>query len=322
MTMRKTILLAVVALAACASAWTHAAYPEKAIHIVVGFPPGSQPDIVARLLGHEMAESLGATVVIENVTGAAGNIAADRIAKSPPDGYTLGLLSQTHLVVNPSLYKLPYDPVKDFAPISQVAVSPNVLVVPISSPFTSVGELVARAKAAPGDLTFASSGSGSGTHMAAELFASTAGIDIRHIPYKGVVAAMPDLLAGRVSMMFSPMPVVMPSVRQGKLRALAVTSLRHSSAAKELPTIAESGYPGFEATNWYGLVAPASTAAAVVEKLHASTVAVLARPALRDRFSDLGLEVIGNSPAEFASAIQAELPKWRNVIGKSGIKVD
>ena len=322
MTMRKTILLAAMALAASAGAWTHAAYPEKAIHIVVGFPPGSQPDIVARLLGHEMAENLGATVVIENVTGAAGNIAADRIAKAAPDGYTLGLLSQTHMVVNPSLYKLPYDPVKDFAPISQVAVSPNVLVVPVSSPLTSVGELVTQAKATPGDLTFASSGSGSGTHMAAELFRSAAAIDIRHIPYKGVVAAMPDLLAGRVSMMFSPMPVVMPSVRQGKLRALAVTSVRRSSAAKELPTIAESGYPGFEATNWYGLVAPASTAPAIVDKLHGATVAVLARPALRDRLSDLGLEVIGNSPAEFAAAIQAELPKWRDVISKSGIKVE
>src|SRR6476619_478722 len=216
------VFLAVAALAACASTRAGAAYPDKPIHLVVGFPPGSQPDIVARLLGHELADSLGATVVIENVTGAAGNIAADRIAKATADGYTLGLLSQTHMVVNPSLYKLPYDPVKDFAPISQVAVSPNVLVVPATSPVTSVGELVARAKAAPGELTFASAGTGTGTHMTAELFRSAAAIEIRNIPYKGVVAAVPDLLAGRVSMMFAPIPVVMPSVRQGKLRALAV----------------------------------------------------------------------------------------------------
>jgi len=295
-------------------------YPEKPIHLIVGFPPGSQPDIVARLMGHALSETMGEPVVIENVTGAAGNIAADRVAKAAPDGYTLGLLSQTHIVVNPSLYKLPYDPVKDFAPVSQVAVSPNLLVVHATAPAKSVNELIALAKAQPGGLTFASSGSGSGTHMAAELFKSTTAIDIRHIPYKGVVAAIPDLLGGRVTMMFSPIPVVLPLVREGKLRALAVTSLRRSSAAPEVPTIAESGYPGFEATNWYGLLAPGRTPATIVSRLHLATVSALALPDLRGKLTDLGLDVIGNSPEEFAAAIKSETPKWAKVIKESGIK--
>jgi tripartite-type tricarboxylate transporter receptor subunit TctC len=297
-------------------------YPEKPIHLVVGFPPGSQPDTVARLLGQKLTEALGKPVVVENVTGAAGNIAADRVAKAAPDGYTLGLLSQTHIVINPSLYKLAYDPVKDFAPVSQVTVSPNMLVVHNAVPAKSVKELVALAKAQPGGLTFASSGSGSGTHIAAELFKSMAGLDIRHIPYKGVVAAIPDLIGGRVTMMFSPITVVLPPVREGKLRALAVTSLRRAPAVPELPTIAESGYPGFEATNWYGLLAPARTHAMIVRRLHLETVKTLALPDLRGKLTDLGMEVIGNSPDEFAAAIKSEIPKWAKVIKESGIKPD
>jgi tripartite-type tricarboxylate transporter receptor subunit TctC len=299
-----------------------AAYPEKAIHLVVGFPPGSQPDIVARLLGQQLALALGAPVVVENVAGAAGNIAADRVAKAAPDGYTLGLLSQTHLVVNPALYPLPYDPVKDFAPVSQVAVSPNMLVVHNAVPARNMGELVALAKAQPGALTFASSGSGSGTHMAAELFRSAAAVDIRHVPYKGVVAAIPDLLGGRVTMMFSPIPVVLPLVREGKLRALAVTSLQRSAAAPDVPTVAESGYPAFEATNWYGLLAPARTSSPIVHRLHLETVKALGSPELRRKLTDLGLEVMGNSPEAFAAAIRSEIPKWAKVIHDSGIKPD
>jgi tripartite-type tricarboxylate transporter receptor subunit TctC len=299
-----------------------AAYPDKPIHMIVGFPAGSQPDTVARLLSQQLTEALHKPVVVDNVTGAAGNIAAERMAKAAPDGYTLGLLSQTHLVVNPLLYKLAYDPAKDFAPISQVSVSPNILVVHPAVAARSVTELVALGKAQPGSLTFASSGSGSGTHMAAELFKSATALDIRHIPYKGVVAAIPDLLGGRVTMMFSPIPVVLPLVREGKLRALAVTSLTRSSAVPALPTIAESGYPGFEATNWYGLVAPAGTPAAIVARLHLETVRALARPELRSKLTDLGIEVIGNSPDEFAAAIQLEIPKWAKVIKEAGIKVE
>jgi tripartite-type tricarboxylate transporter receptor subunit TctC len=296
-------------------------YPEKPIHLVVGFPPGSAPDTVARLLGEKFAEAWGKPVTTENVPGAAANIAADRIAKAAPDGYTLGLLGQS-IVVNPSLYELAYDPVKDFAPVSQVAVSPYILVVHNAVPVKSVKELVALAKAQPGGLTFASGGSGSATHIAAELFKSAAGLDIRHIPYKGVVAAIPDVLGGRVTMMFSPMVGVLPLAREGKLRALAVTSLRRSSAASELPTIAESGYPGFEFTIWYGLLAPARTPSTIVRKLHLETVKALAHADVRAKLAGLGMEVIGNSPDEFAAAIKSEIPQWAKVIKKSGIKPD
>ncbi len=313
------VLLGLSVLLLCGTA-AQATYPERPIHLVVGFPPGSQPDMVARLLGEKLAGALGKAVVIENVTGAAGNIAADRLAKATADGYTLGLLSQTHLVVNPNLYNLPFDPVRDFAPVSQVARSPNILVVHNAVPARSVGELVSLAKANPGALTFASSGSGSGTDMAAESFKSAAAIDITQIPYKGVVAAIPDLISGRVTMMFSPIPVVLPAVRAGKLRALAVTSAKRTPAAPDLPTVAESGYPGFEATNWYAVLAPARTPAPIVGKLHAEIVKALAHPELRGKLGELGLEIIGNSPAELAAAIKEELPRWAQVIRQAGIK--
>jgi len=297
-------------------------YPEKPIRMVVGFPPGSSSDTVARLLGQKFAEAWGKPVLIDNAAGAAGNIAADRVAKAEPDGYTLGLLASPPLVVNPSLYKLAYDPVKDFAPVSQVTVSPNILVVHNTVPAKSVKELVALAKAQPGGLTFASGGSGSANHMAAELFKSMAGVDIRHIPYKGVPLAIPDLLGGRVTMIFSPTAIVLPLVREGKLRALAVTTLKRSSAVPELPTIAESGFPGFESTGWNGLLAPARTPATILRKLHLETVKALALTDVRAKLADLGVEGIGNSPDEFAAVIKSEIPKWAKVIKESGMKAD
>ena len=314
------VLFALLALLSAGASVAQSSYPGKPVRVIVGFPPGSQPDMVARLLGAKLAEALGNSVVIENVTGAAGNIAAERVARAAPDGCTVGLLSQTHLVVNPSLHKPPHDPVGDFAPVSQIALSPNMLVVTNSLRADTLGELVALAKSRPGILTFASSGSGSGTHMAAESFRARAGIEITHIPYKGVVAAIPDLVSGRVTMMFSPIPVVLPLVREGKLRALAVTSATRSSAAPQVPTVAASGYPGFEATNWYGIVAPAATPAVIVNRLHDAIATVLALPDLHGRLTELGLEVIGNSPEEFAAAIKAEIPRWAKVIKDANIK--
>jgi tripartite-type tricarboxylate transporter receptor subunit TctC len=296
-------------------------YPEKPIRMVVGFPPGSPADTVARLLSQKLAEALGKPITVDNATGAAGNIATERVAKAAPDGYTLGLLAQGQLAINPNLYKLAFDPMKDFAPVSQVSVSTFMLVVHNGVPAKSVKELVALAKAQPGGLTFASSGNGSATHMPAELFKSVAGLDIRHIPYKGGVAAIPDLLGGRVTMMFSGL-TILPTVREGKLRALAVTSLRRSSVAPELPTIAESGYPSFEYTAWYGLLAPARTPVAIVRKLHLETVKALAQADVRAKFADLGLETIGNSPDEFAAVIKSGIPKWAKLIKESGIKPD
>ncbi len=316
------LIFGLLALLIVGSPAAQTTYPEKPIRMVVSRPPGSSQDTVARLLGQKFAEAWGKPVVIDNVTGAAGNIAADRVAKAAPDGYTLGLMGETQFVINPSLYKLAYDPVNDFAPVSQVAVSPNMLVVHNAVPAKSVKELVALAKAQPGSLTFASSGSGSSTHMVGELFRSVAGLDIRHIPYKGTQAAIPDLLGGRVTMTFSPTSNVLPLAREGKLRALAVTSLRRSSAVPELPTIAESGYPGFEFTLWFGLLAPARTSATIVRKLHLETVKALALPDLRAKLADLGLEVIGTSPSEFAAIIKSEIPKWAKVIKDAGIKAD
>lgn len=297
-------------------------YPDKPIHMIVGFPPGSQPDIVARLLSHELAAAMRSPVVVDNVTGASGTIAAERLAKATPDGYTVGLLSQTHVVISPILHKVAYDPLRDFSPVSQISVSPNLLVVATTVPANSVAQLVELAKRRPGQLTFASSGNGSGTHMAAELFRSAAGIDIRHIPYRGVVAAVPDLLAGRVTMMFSPLPVVLPQVRLGQLRALAVTSLRRSEAMPELPTLAEAGYPGFEATNWYGLLAPAGAPASVVTRLHVEVIKALQLPELRRKLTDLGIEVVGNGPDEFTSVIRTDIPRWTKLIKDAAIKED
>jgi len=316
------VILSVSAIVAAGHAAAQTNYPEKPIRIIVGFPAGSSPDITARHLGQKLAESWAKSVVVDNVPGAAGNIAAERVAKAAPDGYTLALAVNAQVIINPSLYKLPYDPVRDFAPVLQVGVSPNILVVHSVVPAKTFMELVTLARARPGEITFASGGSGSSPHLAAELLKTAAGLDILHIPYKGVIVAVPDLLAGRVMMMFSPISVVLPLVRDGKLRPLAVTSLRRSPVAPDVPTIDESGYPGFEATVWYGLLAPAGTTATIVRKLHLEIVKVLALPEVRAKLADLGMEVIGNSPEEFAAVIKSEIPKWAKLLKDSGIKVD
>jgi tripartite-type tricarboxylate transporter receptor subunit TctC len=316
------VVLVVAAVVTAGHALSQGNYPEKPVRIIVGFPAGSSPDIAARHLGRKLAESWAKPVLVENAPGAAGNIAAERVVKAAPDGYTLALAVNAQVIFNPSLYKLPYDPARDLAPVSQIGVSPSVLVVHTVVPAKTLGELVALAKARPGEITFASGGGGSSPHVAAELLKSVAGIDIRHIPYKGVVVAVPDLLAGRVMMMISPISIVLPLVHDGKLRPLAVTSLKRSLVAPGVPTIHESGYPGFEATVWYGLLAPAGTSATIVRKLHLDTSRVLALPDVRARLGDLGMEVVGNSPEEFSAVIKAEIPKWAKLLSESGIKAD
>jgi tripartite-type tricarboxylate transporter receptor subunit TctC len=321
MTRMTGLMFALLGLIA-ATAAAQTTYPDKPVRMIVGFPPGGAPDTVARLIGQKLSEALGQPIVMDNATGAGGNIATERVAKAAADGYTLGFMVNGQLVINPSLYKLSYDPVKDLAPISQLTVTPNMLVVNNAVPAKNVQELIKLAKARPGELTYASGGTGTGNHMAAELFKSVAGLDVTHIPYKGVLAAVPDLLGGRVTMMFSPLPVVLPLVNDGKLRGLAVTSLKRSASAPELPTIAESGYPGFEVTIWYGLLAPAGTPPAIIRKLHLETVKALAVPELRAKLADLGLEAIGNSPDEFSAIIKSEIPVWAKVIKDAGIKPD
>jgi len=322
MTRISRLVFALVVLLVAGSPAAQTTYPEKPIRVIVGFPSGGAPDTVARLLGQKLAEALGQPVVTENVQGAGGNISSERLAKAAPDGYTLGFLVNGQLVINPSLYKLSHDPAKDFAPISQVTVTPNMLVVNNAVAAKNVRELVSLAKARPGELTYGSGGTGTGNHMAAELFKSVAGIDIRHIPYKGVLAVVPDLLGERVSMMFSPLPVVLPLLRDGRLRAIALTSLKRSSSAPEVPTIAESGYPGFEVTIWYGLLAPAGTPPAIIRRLHLETVKALAQPDVRAKLAEQGLDAIGNSPDEFAAIIKSEIPIWAKVIKDAGIKPD
>jgi tripartite-type tricarboxylate transporter receptor subunit TctC len=277
---------------------------------------------VARILADRFAQVWGAPFVVENIPGAGSNIATDRVAKALADGYTLLMGGNGALVINPSLFEtLPFDPIKDFAPISQVFIAANVLVLPPEQPVKTVADLVALARAEPGKLSYAHAGVGTSQQLAAELFKYRAHLDIKGVPYRGTTAFMPDLLANRITMSFANITNVMPLAREGKLRALAITSIRRSALAPELPTMAESGFPGFEAVPWFGLLAPAGAPKDVLDKLHDETVKALAMPEVRQKFDELGLEPIGNTPAEFATVIQKETPAWAKVIRDAGIKL-
>ena len=298
-------------------------YPDRPIRLLVGFAAGGPADIMARLVGDKLAEAWGKPVIVENVTGGAGNVAADRAAKAAPDGYTLMAAASATIVTNPSLYqKLGFDPVKDFAPITQAVYTPNLLAVPADLPVNSVAELVAYARAQPGKVTFGSAGVGTSQHLAGELFKTMAGIDITHVPYRGIAAVMPDLLAGRISMVFGNITAVLPLVREGRLRALAVTSPRRWASVPDLPTMIEAGYRDFDSTAWFGLMTPAGTPQPVIDKIHQETVRILARPEIRKRFDEIGMAVIGNTPAEFAAVIAAETPQWAKVIKDAGVKAE
>ena len=322
MRLAQNLFAALGLLLAAQTASAQSRYPKGPVKIVVGFTPGTAPDLAARILADRFSEIWGAPFVIENVQGAGSNIGTDRVAKAAPDGYTLLMGGNSALVINPSLYEtLPFDPVKDFAPISQVFIAANVLVLPPDVPARSVAELVALAKARPGKLTYAHAGVGTSQHLAAELFKYMAHLDIVPVAYRGTTAFMPDLLAGRITMSFANIANAMPLVREGKLRALAITSSKRSALAPDLPTMAESGFPGFEAVPWFGLLAPAGTPKDIVDKIHAETARTLAMPEIRKKFEELGLEPIGNTPAEFAAVIKKETPEWAKVIKDAGIKL-
>ena len=313
---------AFLALLFACSAAAQTNYPEKPVRLIVGYPVGGLPDTMARLIGQKLADALGKQVVVDNIPGASASIAADRVAKAAPDGYTLGFSSNAEIGISPSLSKLPYDPLTDFSPISRVGRGVFVVVVPSVLPAKTLQELVKLAKARPGELSFASSGSGTLPHVIPEMFKSMAGVNILHVPFKGAVLAIPDLLAGRVTMMVGQPNFVMPHVREGKLRALAVTSATRNAALPDVPTVAESGYPGFEVMSWYGLTAPAKTPPAIVARLHAETVKVLAQAEMRAKFADMGSEALSSSPEEFAAFIKSEIPRWAKVIKDAGIKAD
>jgi tripartite-type tricarboxylate transporter receptor subunit TctC len=312
------ILLALL-IAGEASAQT--SYPDKQVRLLVGFAAGGPADIAARIVAEGLSESLGKPVVVENVTGAAGNVSADRVAKAAPDGYTLTMAASSTIVTNVSLYdKLPFDPVKDLVPISQVCFTPNILALNNDVPAKSVQELVALARARPGELTFGSAGVGTSQHLAGELFKAMAGVDLQHVPYRGIAQVMPDLLGGRLTMAFGNISAVLPLMRENKVRAMAITSIKRSAFVPNLPTLAEQGFPGFDATAWFGLMAPVGTPAPVVAKLHAETAKILARADVRNKFGVLGMEVIGNTPAQFADVIKAETPVWAKIIKQAGAK--
>ena len=315
----RRIVVALLALSTAGHATAQTSYPEQAVRILVGFTPGVAPDIVARVMADKFSESWGRPVLVENVTGAGGNIACDRVAKAAPDGYTLVMCGNGSLVIAPSLYdRLSYDPVKDFAPIARVFVAANILAVHPDVPAKTLPEFVTLARAQPGKLTYGHAGTGTSQHLAAELFKYMAHIDLQPVAYRGTTAVLPDLLAGRLTLSFANISNALPLVREGKLRGFAVTSIRRSGAAPDLPTMAESGFPGFDVTAWFGLMAPVGTPEPIIDRLHREAVRVLSLPGLRQKFDELGLETIGSSPPEFAVAIQAEILRWTKVIKDLG----
>jgi tripartite-type tricarboxylate transporter receptor subunit TctC len=307
----------------CAHAQSTPPWPAKPIRFIVGFTAGGPSDVLARALGQKMALTLGQTIIIDNRPGAGGNSAAETVAKSAPDGYTWLLGNNSILSTNAALYgKLPFDPVRDFTPVGLVATQPNILVVNPSVPAHSVAELVALAKAKPGQLNFGSSGAGAAAHLAGQMFKTAAGIDIVHVPYKGAQPALTDLMSGQVQMMFATSASVMPYIRSGHLRALAVTSPGRMAELPAVPTMIESGLPGFEAVSWHGIVVPAGTPAAVVERINRDLEAALATPEIRREFRLLGAEPAPGSPQAFADYIKAETPKWTKVVRESGARID
>jgi tripartite-type tricarboxylate transporter receptor subunit TctC len=317
----RAALLAAAAIAVIGAAAAQP-YPAKPIRLVVPFAPGGGTDNLARIFLPRMSESLGQQIVIDNRPGAGGNIGVEIVAKAPADGYTL-LMVDTSFTVNPNLFpKLPFDTLKDFAPVTLLAAAPVILVAHPSVPANTVQELVALAKAKPGTLNYASGGNGASTHLGGELFRMVAGIDIVHIPYKGTGPAMQDLLGGHVSVMFSGISSAKPQAEAGKLRALAVTGAARNSAMPEVPTFAEAGLGAVDAGTFWGMLAPAGTPPPIIERLHAEAAKALALPDIRERIAALGYDAIAGSPAAYADNIRAEIDKWGKVIKTAGIKVD
>ena len=313
---------AAVSIAPVAAQAPASSFPDKPLRIVVTFTTGGAPDILARILSEKMSASWGQPVVVDNKPGAGGNPGADFVAKSPADGYTVVVGTVGTHSINPALYsKMPYDAVKDFAPITLLATTPNMLVINNDVPAKNLKDFIALGKK-EGKMTFASSGSGTSIHVSGELFKTMTGIDMVHVPYKGRATAIPDVLGGRVTMMFDNMPSSLALVREGKLRALGVTSAQRSPAAPEIPTIAESGLPGFDAVSWFARFAPAGTPKPIVDKWATEVRRVLKLPDVAKRLADNGLEPVGSTPEELAAYQRAEITKWAKVVKDSGAKAD
>lgn len=319
---RQTWTLAIAlafTLGTCAAA---AAYPDKPVRMVVPFPPGGGTDVVARAIALKLTEQWGQSVVVDNRPGAASMVGTEILSHSVPDGYTLGFVSMSHSI-NPSIYrKLPFDPVNDFAPIVLAATAPNVLVVNTNVGAKSVAELVQIAKTRPGKLNYPSSGNGGVSHLSMEMFRFAAGIEIVHVPYRGAGPALTALLANETQLMMATTPVALPQMKAGRLVALATTGLKRSPLAPEIPTVAESGYPGFEADTWYGMLAPAKMAPALVTQVNVSVVKMLGQPDFKERLAHEGAQPAGGTPAQFAAYIKTEIEKWAKIVRMAKVRIE
>ncbi len=312
-----------LALALFAGAAIAQAYPAKPIRMIVPFPPGGGTDIAARTIANKLSEDVKWTFVVENKPGAGGNLGVEQAVKSPADGYTLVIGQTSNLAINPALYaKLPYDPLRDLSPVALIVSAPVVFVVAASSRYTSLGDLLAAAKTDPGGVTFASPGNGTVSHLAGELLQRAAGVRLTHVPYKGASQALTDTLGGQVQSFMSSVPSALSQIRAGRLRAIAVSSATRARELPEVPTIAEAGYKGFEASTWYGLLAPARTPAPIIARLNAEVNRALKTPEVRERLAAEGGEALGGSPEQFASFLKAEHAKWGRVVKESGAKAE
>jgi len=312
-----------LALALVAGAAMAQRYPAKPIRLIVPFPPGGGTDIAARTIANKLSESVKWTFVVENKPGAGGNLGVEQAVKSPADGYTLLIGQTSNLAINPTLYvKLPYDSLKDLSPVALIVSAPVVFVVAANSRYASLGDLLAAAKRDPGGITFASPGNGTVSHLAGELLQRAAGVKLTHVPYKGASQALTDTLGGQVQSFMSSVPSALSQIRAGRLRAIAVTSAKRSPELPDAPTIAESGYGGFEANTWYGLLAPAGTPAPVIARLNAEVNRALRTPEVRERLASEGGEPLGGSPEQFASFLKAEHAKWGRVVRESGARAE
>lgn len=298
-----------------------AQYPNRPVKLIVPFPPAGATDIVGRIVAQKLGEQMGQSVVVENRPGAGGSIGSDLAAKSAPDGYTLLMATSSTHSIGPVLQKLPYDPLKDFAPITHVANVPNVLVVSPVLPVTSVQELIAYAKARPGQLNFASSGVGTIVHLNGELFKMLAGVDLVHVPYKGTALSIPDVANGSVAMLFDSLASVQPHIKSGRVRPLAVNAQRRSALMPEVPTLAEAGMPAFDRYTWFGMFAPAGTPKDVVARVNAEVAVALKAPDLLERFAAAGAEAVGSTPEQFVERIKSDAAKWAQVIKAANVKV-
>jgi len=321
--MKAKAMASAVALVCASSLANAAGYPTRPITLMLGFAPGGPSDVMARLLTRRMEETLKQPFVIENRTGAGGSIAGAAVARSTPDGYTLMLATGGVLAINLSLYKnVGYDPEKDFEPITVVGTQTNLLYVHPSVEARSLAELIAYAKANPGKLSFGSGGNGTPAHLAGELLKVEAKIDMTHVPFRGTGPALQNVIAGHVPMAFNPPSGLMPHIQSGAIRPIAVTTLKRTSALPDVPTIAELGFPGFEATTWHALIAPAGTPKEVIATLHHAAVTAFADPELRKAMLELGVDLVGNTPEEFRAYLKAEIPKWAEIIKMSGAKIE